>query len=96
MADVAAHNRIMRVDRQCASSLLAIMNAAFEIAAGEAYGAISHGHALGISETRLVTTVIHEMKRRKVRYGLVTLCIGGGQGLAMILENVQKVRAQKM
>ena len=50
-------------------------------------GAIAHGHALANSGTRLVTTLLYEMKRRKARYGLVSLCIGGGQGLAVILEN---------
>lgn len=51
-------------------------------------GAIAHGHALGNSGTRILTTLIYEMKRRGVRYGLATLCIGGGQGIAMIVENV--------
>lgn len=52
-------------------------------------GAIAHGHALGSSGTRLITTMIYEMKRRKSKYGLVSLCIGGGQGLAAIFENLQ-------
>lgn len=51
-------------------------------------GAIAHGHALGNSGSRLMTTLIYEMKRRNARYGLVTLCIGGGQGLAIIVENI--------
>lgn len=51
-------------------------------------GAIAHGHALANSGTRLMTTLIYEMKRRNARYGLVSLCIGGGQGMAMIVENV--------
>ncbi len=51
-------------------------------------GAIAHGHALGNSGTRLLCTLIYEMKRRKSQYGLAALCIGGGQGLAMIIENV--------
>lgn len=51
-------------------------------------GAIAHGHALGNSGTRILTTLIYEMKRRKVQYGLATLCIGGGQGIAMIVENM--------
>lgn len=50
-------------------------------------GAIAHGHALANSGTRLLTTLIYEMKRRGSKYGLVTLCIGGGQGMAMIVEN---------
>lgn len=50
-------------------------------------GAIAHGHALANSGTRLTTTLIYEMKRRNARYGVVSLCIGGGQGMAMIVEN---------
>jgi len=51
-------------------------------------GAIAHGHALGNTGTRILSTLIYELKRRNKRYGLETLCIGGGQGLAMIVENV--------
>ena len=50
-------------------------------------GAIAHGHALGNSGTRILTTLIYEMKRRNVRYGLASLCIGGGQGIAMVIEH---------
>lgn len=50
-------------------------------------GAIAHGHALANSGTRLLTALIYEMKRRKARYGLASLCIGGGQGMAIIVEN---------
>jgi acetyl-CoA C-acetyltransferase len=52
-------------------------------------GAIAHGHALGNSGTRILTTLIYEMKRRKVVYGLATLCIGGGMGTAMIIKNIE-------
>lgn len=52
-------------------------------------GAIALGHALANSGTRILTTLIYEMKRRKVQYGLASLCIGGGQGMAMIVENVE-------
>ncbi|MEL7648400.1 MAG: thiolase family protein [Sedimentibacter sp.] len=52
-------------------------------------GAIAHGHALGNSGTRILTTLIHELKRRNGRYGLATMCIGGGQGMACIIENVR-------
>ena len=52
-------------------------------------GAIAHGHALANSGTRLITTLIYEMKRRNVRHGLVALCIGGGQGMALIIENIK-------
>lgn len=53
-------------------------------------GAIAHGHALGNSGTRILTTLIYELRRRNARYGLASLCIGGGQGIAMIIENTAK------
>ena len=49
-------------------------------------GAIALGHPLGASGTRLVITVLNELRRKGLRYGLATACIGGGQGIAMILE----------
>ena len=49
-------------------------------------GAIALGHPLGATGTRLVLTVLHELHRRGGRYGLATACIGGGQGIAMIVE----------
>jgi acetyl-CoA acetyltransferase family protein len=49
-------------------------------------GAIALGHPLGATGTRLVLTVLHELHRRGKRYGLATACIGGGQGIAMIIE----------
>ncbi len=49
-------------------------------------GAISLGHPLGATGSRLMTTLIHEMQRRKVRYGLQTMCEGGGQANVTILE----------
>jgi acetyl-CoA acetyltransferase family protein len=51
-------------------------------------GAISLGHPLGASGTRLVLTLLYELRRRGKRYGLATACIGGGQGIAMIVEAV--------
>src|SRR3954465_14138213 len=51
-------------------------------------GAIALGHPLGCSGARLMTTLVHEMRRRGVRYGLATMCIGVGQGLATIVENL--------
>jgi acetyl-CoA acetyltransferase family protein len=51
-------------------------------------GAIALGHPLAASGTRLVLTVLHELRRRNKRYGLATACIGGGQGIAMIVERV--------
>jgi acetyl-CoA C-acetyltransferase len=49
-------------------------------------GAIALGHPVGASGARVLVTLLHEMKRRDVRYGLATLCIGGGQGVATIVE----------
>jgi acetyl-CoA acetyltransferase family protein len=49
-------------------------------------GAIAIGHPLGSTGARLMTTLVHEMKRRRARYGLVTMCIGVGQGIATIVE----------
>jgi acetyl-CoA acetyltransferase family protein len=51
-------------------------------------GAIALGHPLGCSGAKLTTTLLYEMRRRKARYGLVTLCIGGGMGGAAVLERV--------
>lgn len=51
-------------------------------------GAISFGHPLGASGARILTTLIYEMKKRNVKYGLATMCIGVGQGIATIVENI--------
>jgi 3-oxoadipyl-CoA thiolase len=51
-------------------------------------GAIALGHPLGCSGARIMTTLIHEMKKRGSRYGLATMCIGVGQGIATIVENI--------
>jgi acetyl-CoA acetyltransferase family protein len=51
-------------------------------------GAIALGHPLGASGARIVATLAHELKRRKKRYGLATMCIGVGQGIATVLENL--------
>jgi acetyl-CoA acyltransferase len=51
-------------------------------------GAIALGHPLGASGARLVVTLVHELRRRQARYGLATMCIGVGQGIAMVLERV--------
>jgi acetyl-CoA C-acetyltransferase len=49
-------------------------------------GAIALGHPVGASGARVLTTLLHEMRRRDVRKGLATLCIGGGMGIAMCVE----------
>ncbi len=53
-------------------------------------GAIAFGHPLGASGARLLTTLLYEMKRRNVKFGLATMCIGVGQGIATIVENVSE------
>jgi acetyl-CoA acyltransferase len=52
-------------------------------------GAIALGHPLGCTGTKLTASLLSEMKRRGARYGLVTMCVGGGQGAAGIFENLQ-------
>jgi acetyl-CoA acetyltransferase len=51
-------------------------------------GAIALGHPLGASGARLITTAMYELHRRKGRYALGTMCIGVGQGIAVIIERV--------
>jgi acetyl-CoA acyltransferase len=51
-------------------------------------GAIAVGHPLGCTGAKLTTMLLYEMKRRNVRYGLVTMCIGGGMGAAGVFENI--------
>ncbi|MFB9973828.1 acetyl-CoA C-acetyltransferase [Allobacillus sp. SKP2-8] len=52
-------------------------------------GAIALGHPVGVSGTRLVLSLAYELKRQNKRYGVASLCIGGGQGIAVVIENVQ-------
>jgi acetyl-CoA C-acetyltransferase len=49
-------------------------------------GAIALGHPIGASGARILVTLLHELKRRNATYGLATLCIGGGQGIAMVVK----------
>jgi acetyl-CoA acetyltransferase len=52
-------------------------------------GAIALGHPLGASGARIATTLLHELRRRGGRYGLATMCIGVGQGIATIFERTE-------
>ncbi|MEB2281128.1 acetyl-CoA C-acyltransferase [Lysinibacillus xylanilyticus] len=52
-------------------------------------GAIAFGHPLGASGARIVTTLLYEMKKQKIQYGLASMCIGVGQGIATIIENIE-------
>jgi len=51
-------------------------------------GAIAMGHPLGATGAMLISTVIDELHRRQLRYGMVTLCVGGGMGIATIVEKM--------
>lgn len=51
-------------------------------------GAIALGHPVGSTGSRLLVTLSHELKRRSAKYGIASLCIGGGQGGACIIENL--------
>ena len=51
-------------------------------------GAIALGHPLGMSGARIITTLLYEMEKRNLRHGLAAMCIGVGQGIAIIIERV--------
>ncbi|HSQ36592.1 MAG TPA: 3-oxoadipyl-CoA thiolase, partial [Acidimicrobiia bacterium] len=51
-------------------------------------GAIALGHPLGASGAKILTTLVHELRRRGGRYGLATMCVGVGQGIALVVERV--------
>ena len=51
-------------------------------------GAIALGHPIGASGTRITVTLIHQMKRQNAAFGVASLCVGGGMGLAILLENI--------
>jgi acetyl-CoA C-acetyltransferase len=51
-------------------------------------GAIALGHPIGCTGARIMTTLIHELERRRGRFGLATLCISGGMGMAILIERV--------
>ncbi|MBI2165462.1 MAG: acetyl-CoA C-acetyltransferase [Chloroflexi bacterium] len=50
-------------------------------------GAVALGHPIGCSGTRILVTLLYEMQRRRAKYGMATLCMGGGMGLALVVEN---------
>ncbi|MDO8689437.1 MAG: thiolase family protein, partial [Dehalococcoidia bacterium] len=52
-------------------------------------GGVAIGHPLAASGARITLTILHELRRRGKRYGVVSLCIGGGQGIAAVLENLR-------
>jgi len=52
-------------------------------------GAVALGHPLGCTGAKLTATLLNELKRRNAKYGMVTMCVGGGMGAAGIFENLQ-------
>jgi acetyl-CoA C-acetyltransferase len=54
-------------------------------------GAIAAGHPVGASGARITLRLLHTLRRNKAKYGIASLCIGGGQGGAMLIENVEGV-----
>ena len=89
-AQVIACQRVMK-DKTLAAKW-GLENAVGEISADKLNvngGGIALGHPVGSTGSRLVVTLAHELRRRKKKYGLATLCIGGGQGGATIIENLQ-------
>lgn len=87
-AQVIANERVFR-DRKLAQDRLGLDDAIGEIdreILNVNGGAIALGHPVGSSGTRLVLTLLKEMKRRDLNLGLATLCVGGGQGAAMVVE----------
>ena len=52
-------------------------------------GAVAMGHPLGCTGAKLTATILHEMQRRNARYGMVTMCVGGGMGAAGIFELIR-------
>jgi acetyl-CoA acyltransferase len=52
-------------------------------------GAIALGHPLGCTGAKLIATIIRELKRKNAKYGVVTMCVGGGMGAAGVIENLQ-------
>jgi acetyl-CoA acyltransferase len=56
-------------------------------------GAIALGHPLGCTGAKLTATLLSEMQRRRIRYGMVTMCVGGGMGAAGIFENLADTKA---
>jgi acetyl-CoA acetyltransferase len=76
------------VNRFCASSLQAIRMAAHAVKEwlNVDGGAIAMGHPFGMTGTRIASTLIHALQERDGELGLETMCIGGGQGVAMVLE----------
>ena len=53
-------------------------------------GAVALGHAIGSSGARVLTTLLYALKRRRLKRGIATLCLGGGNGVALAVENLER------
>ncbi len=86
------HMELIELNEAFASQALAVVQQARldEEIVNVNGGAIALGHPLGCTGAKLTATLLHEMKRRGARYGLCTMCIGGGMGAAAIFENLQR------
>jgi acetyl-CoA acyltransferase len=87
-AQVIANEKAF-ASKQFANDVLHLPNAIGEIDRNKLNvngGAIALGHPVGSSATRLILTLLKDMKRKNLQFGLATLCIGGGQGGAMVVE----------
>lgn len=51
-------------------------------------GAVALGHPLGATGSRIITHLVHELRRRKAKFGIGSACIGGGQGIAILIESI--------
>ena len=90
-AELGVSQRTVRrwVKRFAAQGLACMKELGMDPAKVNVYGgAIALGHALGSSGSRLLATLVHGLHRRNGRYGLATMCIGVGQGIALIVERV--------
>src|SRR5690625_7810763 len=81
---------LIELNEAFASQVIAVINEAnFDINKVNVNGgAIALGHPLGATGSVLMTKLLHDMERKNVRYGLVALCIGGGQGITTVIENL--------
>ena len=85
-ADPALAAEVRRRTRQVLASLRALQLDPGKV--NPAGGAIALGHPLGCSGARIVTTLVHNLRRTGKRYGLATMCIGVGQGIASVVERL--------
>jgi len=70
-----------------ATTIACIRELGLSLSMTNVYGSgISLGHPIGCTGTRIAVTLLHAMRKRNARYGLATLCVGGGQGMAMVFE----------